>query len=58
MSSDATQGAFNKLSDGSYFELQLQDGVKIPKDAQNINIEVQESNIWWTTPTIIYYRCK
>ena len=53
VSSDESQGAVNKSADGSYFEIQLDDGLKIPKDALNVNIKVEESTIWWTVPNII-----
>ena len=53
VSSDPSQGATNTSQDGSYFEIQLQDGLKLPKDALNINIAIKESTIWWSVPNII-----
>jgi len=53
VSSDPNAGASNVSSDGSYFEVQLQDGLKIPKDAMNINISVEEATVWWVVPNII-----
>jgi hypothetical protein len=53
VSSDPNNGAANVSSDGSYFEVQLQDGLKIPKDALNVNISVEEATIWWSVPNII-----
>lgn len=53
VSSDPDAGATNNSPDGSYFEIQLQDGLKVPKDALNVNIAVEESSIWWTVPNII-----
>jgi hypothetical protein len=53
VSSDPSQGASNVSADGSYFEVQLQDGLKIPKDALNVNVSVEESSIWWVIPNII-----
>ena len=53
VSSDPETGASNLSSDGSYFEVQLQDGLKIPKDAMNINISVEEATVWWVVPNII-----
>ena len=53
LSSDTNSGAINKSTDGSYFEIQLQDGLSIPKDALNPTLEVQEASIWWTIPNII-----
>lgn len=53
VSSDPSQGAVNKSPDGSYFEVQLQDGIMIPSDALNINVSVEESTVWWVVPNII-----
>jgi len=53
VSSDPINGATNISPDGSYFEVQLQDGLSIPKDALNINISVEEATIWWSVPNVI-----
>ena len=53
VSSDPQAGASNISPDGSYFEVQLQDGLKIPSDALNVNIEVEEASVWWVVPNII-----
>jgi hypothetical protein len=53
VSSDIENGASNKSADGSQFEVQLQDPLKIPKDAINPTVSIEESNIWWTVPNII-----
>jgi len=53
VSSDPQNGARNRSKDGSYFEVQLEDGLKIPKDALNVNISVEEATVWWTIPNII-----
>ena len=53
VSSDPNAGAKNKSSDGSYFEVQLQDGLKVPKDALNVNVSVEEATVWWVVPNII-----
>ena len=53
VSSDSTQGAINRSNNGDYFEIQLDDGLKIPKDAINVNVKVEESTIWWVVPNII-----
>lgn len=53
LSSDPAAGAINRSGDGSYFEVQLQDALQIPKEALNVNISVEESAIWWTVPNII-----
>ena len=52
VTSDPTQGAINRSPDGAYFEIQLQDGLKVPADALNINIAVENATIWWTIPNI------
>jgi len=52
ISSDPDNGATNISSDGSSFEVQLQDGLKIPKDALNVSISVEEANVWWVVPNI------
>ena len=53
VSSDTSQGAVNRSPNGDYFEIQLDDGLKIPKDAVNVNVKVEESTIWWVVPNII-----
>ena len=53
ISSDPLNGATNISSDGSSFTVNLQDGLKIPKTAVNVNISVEESTIWWTVSNII-----
>lgn len=53
VSSDPINGATNISPDGSYFEVQLQDGLRIPKDALNVNISVEEATVWWSVPNII-----
>lgn len=53
VSSDPDAGAINRTPDGSSFEIQLQDGLKIPKDAVNVSVSVEESTIWWVVPNII-----
>jgi hypothetical protein len=53
VSSDPINGATNISPDGSYFEVQLQDGLSIPKDALNVNISVEEATIWWSVPNVI-----
>ena len=54
LSSDSTQGAFNKSVDGSYFEVQLQDGgIQVPKNAKSCFLSCEESSIWWVIPNII-----
>jgi hypothetical protein len=54
VSSDPTQGAFNRSADGSYFEIFLQDnGIQVPKDATQCYLSVEECTVWWTVPNVI-----
>jgi hypothetical protein len=53
VSSDPEEGAINKSADGSYFEIQLDDGLQIPREALNVNVRVEEAGIWWVVPNII-----
>jgi len=54
ITSDTTQGATNKNADGSYFEVNFgQDGIKVPNNAINVTVAVEESTIWWSVPNII-----
>ena len=52
VSSDPEAGASNRSADGSYFEVQLQDGLTVPKDALNVNVSVEEATVWWVVPNI------
>lgn len=51
-SSDPTNGASNISSGGDQFSVQLQDGIKVPRDAHNVQVSLQESTVWWTIPNI------
>jgi hypothetical protein len=53
VSSDPLQGAINRSVDGSSFEIQLDDAIKVPKDAVNTTVSVEEATVWWTVPNII-----
>ena len=53
VSSDPTAGAINRSTDGSYFEVQLQDGLQLPSEALNIYIVIEEATVWWVVPNII-----
>lgn len=53
VSSDPSQGASNVSSDGSSFEIQLEEPIEIPKDAVNITTSVEEATVWWTVPNVI-----
>ena len=53
VSSNPANGAVNISNNGSQFEIAFNgDGIAIPKEALNVNVVVQESTIWWTTPNI------
>lgn len=53
VSSDPTQGAFNRSTDGSYFEIKLEDGgIQIPKKATSCFLTVEEATVWWTVSNI------
>lgn len=53
VSSDPSNGAVNRSADGSYFEIQLQDGLSLPAEALNPTLSVEEATVWWTVPNII-----
>jgi hypothetical protein len=40
---------------GSFFEVQLDDPIRIPADAVNVTCELAEATVWWTMPNIITY---
>lgn len=53
VSSDPQNGASNRSADGSYFEIQLQDGLSLPAEALNATLSVEEATVWWVIPNII-----
>ena len=53
VSSDPSTGAINRSDDGSYFEVQLQEALKMPLDCLNVSVAVEEASIWWVVPNII-----
>jgi hypothetical protein len=53
VSSDPDLGAINRSTDGSSFEIPLEDALEIPKNAINCNICVESATIWWTCPNVI-----
>lgn len=53
VSSNPAAGAINRSADGSSFEVQFDEGMKIPSDALNITLTVEESTIWWVVPNIL-----
>ena len=53
VSSDPENGARNISSDGSYFEIQLDEPLEIPGNAANVTIEVADATVWWVVPNIV-----
>jgi len=54
ISSDPKNGAINVNSPlKNRFELQLEEGLKIPSNAENCELSVVESTVWWSVPNII-----
>ena len=53
VTSDPGQGAINRSSDGSVFNIQLQEPIEIERDALSVKIQVEEATIWWVVPNII-----
>lgn len=53
VTSDPLQGAVNKSSDGSEFEIQFDDALIIPSDAVSVSVCCEEATVWWTVPNII-----
>lgn len=51
--SDILAGAQNKSADGSSFEINLEDPIDIPSEANSVTVEVQEATIWNVIPNII-----
>lgn len=52
-SSDPQSGARNLSSDGSSFEIQLEDGLTIPRDSVNCTVSVESATVWNSVPNII-----
>jgi hypothetical protein len=46
VTSDPTQGALYKTSEGSEFSVNLLDPIEIPVDARNVKLEVNRSLVW------------
>jgi len=53
VSSDPEAGAINVSPDGSQFEIQLEDALRIPPEAVNVTIDVEEATVWWVVPNVI-----
>jgi hypothetical protein len=51
-SSDYEAGATNISTEGSYFEVQIRDGLEIPDNATNVTISLSQATIWWTISNI------
>jgi hypothetical protein len=53
-SSDPANGAVNRSADGSTFTVELEgNGLGIPRNATNVNLQVVNSELWWNTPNIV-----
>jgi hypothetical protein len=53
VSSDPSLGAINRSSDGSSFEIALEDPLEIPKNSFNCSVCVESAEVWWTCPNLI-----
>ena len=53
LSSSTANGALNKSADGSQFQVQLEQPLKIPQDAKYCKAQISDAQIWWTIPNII-----
>ena len=54
VNSNPADGASNVTSDGSFFQVNLEDGgIQIPVDALNVNVSVESASVWFSTPNII-----
>ena len=51
-SSDPANGATGISSGGDQFTVQLQDGIRVPKDAHKVQVSLHEATIWNTIPNI------
>ena len=53
LSSSTASGAINKSSDGSFFQVSLENGLLIPYNAKQCWIVCQAAEVWNTSPNII-----
>jgi hypothetical protein len=54
LNSNPIDGAANLSADGSFFQVNLEDGgIQIPGDAINVNVSVESASIWFSTPNIL-----
>ncbi len=51
--SSTAAGALNKSTDGSSFEINLENGIQIPSSASSCTVQVQEASVWWVVPNLI-----
>jgi len=52
LSSDTATGATNVSADGSEFDVQLNEAIKIPDDALNCSLSVESATVWWSVANI------
>ncbi len=52
VSSDYKNGA-TVSTDGSQFNVHMEGGLGIPKEAQNVSLTVESSTVWWVVPNIL-----
>ena len=52
ISSDTANGAINKTADGSTFEIEFDQGFRIPREATNVKLTLETAEIWWSIPNI------
>jgi hypothetical protein len=54
LNSNPIDGASNLSRDGSFFQVNLEDGgIQIPGDAINVNVSVESASVWFSTPNIL-----
>lgn len=52
-SSDTAVGAVNVSTSGDSFQIELAEPIKIPREAINIIVSMEESTVWWVVPNIL-----
>jgi hypothetical protein len=54
LNSNPIDGAANLSADGSFFQVNLEDGgIQIPGGAINVTVSVESASVWFSTPNII-----
>ena len=53
LTSDPSGAASNISADGSRFEVQLDESLRVPDDAINCNISMESASVWWSVSNII-----